>query len=277
MTHKLIANSSTNADIKNIVVIRFSLRMCQDWQKKAYGDESNRGRWFDYRMMLFNKFLAKSLRIQKVKSHINFVLMDETDQENYRNYEACLSDIVTPIFSKNNNHFSQVSDEIKRRGFESIAISRIDSDDAVADDYFFELNKTIKNCLRNSLEFTYVVATRGYRAGSQSWQEIFYNCSPFLTRYVPYFADENIYDINHEHAIQYQHIQCSTARWIQVIHDTNIANGFINSQHEEKFFLENINLNPKLIATKQLAYTDKLTPLIFAPYIDSLKFQRSAE
>jgi hypothetical protein len=276
MPQNSTANPNANADIKNIVVVRFSLRLNEEWQKKAYGDEGNRSRWFNYRMILFNDFLAKSLRSQRVKSLVNFVLMDQVDQENYQKYENDFSDIVTPIFSKNHNHYCQVSEEIKRLGFQNIALSRIDSDDAVADDYFYELNKTINSSLENGLMFSYVVATRGYRAGSNMYQELFYNCSPFLTRYVKSFNGENIYELNHEHVVQHQHIQCSSARWIQVIHDKNIGNNFIDSRFDEKSFLEEVDSNPKIVSTMPLVYANKIAPQILTPYLNSLKYRLTA-
>ncbi|APR94265.1 hypothetical protein PATSB16_09230 [Pandoraea thiooxydans] len=242
-------------EINNLVVVRFSLKLNPEWQEIAYGPEENRSKWFAYRVALFRRFLAASLRRQKVKSLKNFLLMDETDEADYRKFEHLFSDIVTPVFSKDKNHIQQVNEEITRAGYTNIALSRVDSDDALADNYFEEINRAIQRAIENNIRFTHVVATRGYHVTKECWQEVYYNRSPFLTRFCPRFNGENVYDIYHQHVISHPHIQCHSARWIQLIHDTNVFNALIDSQLDESLFIEHIKSNPRRIATQPTPYS----------------------
>jgi hypothetical protein len=256
--------------VNNIVIVRFSLKLNKAWQIQAYGSDENRSKWFAYRMSLFNEFLAPALRNQTVKSVENFVLMDADDKNDYQKSEHLISDIVTPIFSTNNNHFRQVSEHIKKVGYVNVALSRIDSDDIVLNNYFEEVNRSIRSATEQNIPFTYVVSTRGYRATREQWQNIYYNCSPFLTRFVAQFNGENIYDISHETIIDKLHIKCELAKWIQIIHTNNIGNTLIGSKLNTTEFLTMLQENPKLIASKPVSFIED-TPLEISPFLDSLK------
>lgn len=245
-------------NISNIVVIRFSLKLNADWQKIAYGSEENRGRWFFYRMELFKDFMANSLRNQTTKPMQTFILMDASDEVLYRKTERYISDLVTPIFSENRNHFLQVRKIIKERWSKDVAISRVDSDD-ILDEYYFErVNKSIREAISGGKIFTHIVATRGYRASRNHWQALYFNRSPFLTRYCQVYNGENVYDMNHLDVVSHPHIQCDSARWVQVINSTNVRNALLRSELDEVSFLKNIEKNPTVAATKQVSFSEQL-------------------
>jgi len=259
-----------SSQIENVVIVRFSLKLSKEWQKQAYGSEERRSRWFAYRMYLFNEFLAPALRNQTVKSVENFVLMDAEDKNDYQKFEHLISDIATPIFSINQNHFWQVSENIKKAGYANVALSRIDSDDIILNNYFEEVNRSISIATEQNIPFTHIVSTQGYRVTREQWQKIYYNCSPFLTWYVGQFHGENVYDINHEKVIDKLHIQSELSRWIQIIHTTNIGNTLIDSKLNTTEFFAKLQENPKLIATKPVGFIED-TPLEISSFLGSLK------
>jgi hypothetical protein len=256
--------------IKNVVIIRFSLKLSRDWQAIAYGSEDNRPIWFSYRMHIFINFLLNSLRNQTVKPVLVLLLMDQCDENDYLKFKLLISDIVTPIFSRNSDHFSQVNDHLNNLGLDNIAISRIDSDDIIFSNYFELLNHACSEALLNKFNFTYIVATMGYRVTRQYWQQVYYNCSPFLTIFCSKFNNENIYDFNHEDVILKPHIICNSARWIQVIHETNISNALLDLQFDTYNFIEKIKSNPKLIGTLPLAFSNNI-PVEISPFINDIK------
>lgn len=233
--------------VSNFVVVRFSLKLNPDWQRLAYGGEENRPAWFSYRAGLTMNVLLKCLASQTVRPACVFLLMDQDDRPLFQEYFKGHADMLVPVFSNGKDHFQQVANEISSRASGPVAISRIDSDDAVADTYFEKVNYCIENALEKGAPFTHVIATRGYRVSGGKVQEVFYNCSPFLTRYAERYSGQNVYDMNHELVLQQQHIICSDATWMQLIHGTNVSNKFIQSNKTNEEFLELIASNPKLI------------------------------
>ena len=77
-------------------------------------------------------------------------------------------------------------------------------------------------------------------------QELYYNCSPFLTFFSTQFTDRNVYSIPHEGVTEINHCQSLSADWMQIIHGTNIANVFREPINNELFIAE-INKNKKMV------------------------------
>lgn len=217
--------------INNYVVVRFSLKISKDWQRKAYGDESNRDMWLKYRFDILNKTLAPSLRAQQVKPKAVFIIMDSSDREAYTNY--CLDkDIVTPIFSENNNHFLQIDNYIKNESEVNVAVSRIDSDDIISKFYFESINNTIEKAIDQKDKFTYVIACMGARSDGKLLQRMYYSCAPFLTEFSTNFNKVSIYSFNHETVLERPHVTNHDYLWIQYLHGGNIANAFFDEKEE---------------------------------------------
>ncbi|APZ55191.1 glycosyltransferase [Salipiger abyssi] len=237
--------------INNFLVIRFSLRLKEEWLRKAYGDEENRYGWLEMRGRIFKETLYRSLLEQSVRPKRVFLLLDVRDEEFYH---ACLNDLdemIEPIFSKNWNHYEQVADRISASGLTNIAVSRCDSDDLVATDYFEKVNAAIRTATEKGESFEYVVATRGFISDGVNIQETYYSCSPFLTIFEKEWNGANVYGIGHENVVKHSHIAVSDARWMQYIHGTNIANSFSAVDADREAFEAAIRQAPKRTSMKR--------------------------
>lgn len=236
--------------IHNFVVARFSIRMFTAWEQKVYGDESNRENWFSSRSAIFRDTLYKSLRLQTVKPLRVFLLMDDTDRPFWEKYLDQKDSMLQPIFAPPKLGFQEVGDRIFEESRENVAISRIDSDDIVACNYLEEVNRAMTEAIVTNRKFDYVVATRGYRSDYKSVMEIYYRCSPFVTMFKSKYNRENIYSMNHERAVEFDHISNSTARWIQVLHGNNVGNAFLTAFVEGDEFEAAVATGPKIVGAK---------------------------
>ncbi|MGR3458068.1 MAG: glycosyltransferase [Pseudooceanicola nanhaiensis] len=211
------------------MVVRFSLRLKEDWLRAAYGQEENRLSWLKSRGEIFKDTMYRSMVRQTYAPHKLFLLMDEGDADFFETSFKGLSDIVEPVFSQRWNHYEQVARKIHSYGKTNVAVSRGDSDDLVADNYFERVNGAIHSSVEKGIEFNYIVATRGFVSDGTQIQEIYYSCSPFLTLFRKRWDGANIYAINHEDVRSHPHVAVSDAAWLQYVHGTNIANRLFQS------------------------------------------------
>ncbi len=211
-------------NIKNVVVVRFSLRV-PAWRKKIFFNDKNRDAWFKFRSELYKQTLGLSIKSQTKQADRVYLLMDENDGDLYAKY---LEDsYISPIFSKDSNHNWQVGEDLVRSGLcENIAMSRIDSDDIIARDYFEKINTQISELVNQGQTVEYLVACTGYRSDFSQAQPIHYIGGPFITLYKQKYSYETVYGFEHKSLLQKTYIQNYDAEWMQVIHGTNVVNGF---------------------------------------------------
>jgi hypothetical protein len=243
-------------NIRNIVVVRFSLRLAESWTIKAYGIEEKREEWFEMRAKIFKETLYASLNNQIIKPVMVYLLMDHADDVFFYKFLNDLNKIVTPIFSKNWDHDFQVLEKIKNLKINNIGISRIDSDDLIKDDYFLKINKSIINSIENFNGGFYIICSSGYRSDGRDFQKINYKSSPFLTYYEFEYSGKNIYDIGHEAVGDFPHVFASDTKFIQFIHETNIANNFMDSNLSLLDFDQEKRNRPDLDYSKRYSLDD---------------------
>lgn len=209
--------------IRNVVIVRFSLRV-QAWRRRMFFDERGRDAWFEYRAMLYRRTLGASLAAQTVKPVRVYLLMDAGDRALAERHLSGLP--FTSVFSVDGDHHQQVAADLEREGLvDHIALSRIDSDDIVARNYFEKLNACILDSLREGGPSELFVACKGYRSNFVDLQAMYYHDGPFITRFCKRYAGETPY-FDHKTSGQYPHVKDASAEWMQVIHGTNVANGF---------------------------------------------------
>ena len=213
-------------DLKNVVVVRFSVRN-KTFERKFISNERSRHRWFQFRASLFEASLASSLEAQTIKPVATFLYFDVADE-----------DLVTQHFSKKNfipvyatnTHEQIMGDHLMALGLTShVVLSRIDSDDIVERNYFSKINKLLtQHHLQNTLgnEVT-VVSRSGFRTNFLTMQRVLHISPPFVSQYFRNYSGQGAY-FNHTKVNERpgNRIDDDSAEWMQIIHGTNVANKF---------------------------------------------------
>ena len=277
--------------LHNVVVVRFSLKVAE-WRRRAFVNESNREAWFTYRARLFQQTLFASLCAQTKPVSAVYLLMDEDDRPLFETYllqplfqtqlqaqahEGIPSPAkrvapskgrvpeIRPIFSSQAPHRQVALDLLKRGPTQQLTMSRIDSDDIVARNFFEELSHDIFTALQAAKTFDYVMAAQGYKSNLKQMQRCLYGRSPFLTRYWAQLpapdewasADNppTVYDVSHVRIREHHLLESLDAQWLQLLHGTNVANGFSKGQPEplpdDLSFLNSPNASPILCEEKR--------------------------
>ena len=267
----------TTPNLQNVVVVRFSLKVAE-WRRRAFVNDRNRELWFAYRARLFRQTLYASLLAQTKPVQALYLLMDEDDPALFEKYQHewmaqtealalgnCSAPEIRPIFSSQSPHEKVALDLLKRGQTQHVTVSRIDSDDIVARDFFEKLSRDISDALQRGEVFDYVMAAQGYKSNLRQTQRCLYGRSPFLTRYWSQFphpsqwpsADEppTVYDVSHVRIREYRLLESLNAQWMQLLHGTNVANGFSKSHTHvlppDLAFLKEPNSPPILCEAKQ--------------------------
>lgn len=216
-------------NIRNILIIPFS-RLVKEWQIKAYGEESNREKWFAFRSNILKQCLIPCLNHQSKLVDKTYILLGDGDEKYYEKYLGCLN--LSPIFIKEKADFrlQLLLDLEKNSLMENVVLSKIDSDDLICKDYFLNINKQVE------LNQTFLTATIGYRTNLIQIEKLSDEPSPFNSQYIHRiqnpvkFIDKlkNKIPINilcHRHHIENRKHQVNqNAEWMQLIHGRNIAN-----------------------------------------------------
>jgi hypothetical protein len=292
VTAMLIPISDT---LHNVVVVRFSLKVAE-WRRRAFVNESNREAWFAYRARLFEQTLFASLCAQTKPVSAVYLLMNEDDWPLFETYllQPLLQSQtqtqaqtqaqegtplpakraapgkgrvpeIRPIFSSQAPHLQVAFDLLARGPTQQLTMSRIDSDDIVARNFFEELGNDIVSALQVGKSFDYVMAAQGYKSNLKQMQRCLYGRSPFLTRYWAQLPSPNewasadnpptVYDVSHVRIRDYCLLESLNATWLQLLHGTNVANGFSKGQPEplpdDLSFLNSPNASPILCEEKR--------------------------
>jgi len=211
-------------DIHNIVVVRFSLRV-KAWSHRLFFDEASRNDWFAFRARLYQETLGAALRAQTVPPVRVFLLMDAGDRQLQQTYLPAGE--FTPIFTPNRESAALVAAELSRDDLlDNVALTRIDSDDIVERRYFEKLNLKIHHIIDAGKEPHLIVTGKGYRSDFRQIQPMYFGVSPFVTLFRRHYQGENLYAFDHSKMNEQAHEKDATAEWLQVIHGTNVANGF---------------------------------------------------
>ena len=217
----------TDLSVRFAVVIRFSLKV-SEWRRRSFVNEHNREQWFAFRARLFRNTLGRCMQVQIKKPDRIFLLMDCSDQALFEEHFGDMDlPSLRPVFSKNEDHFQQVSEYLLTDGFNKyIGVTRLDSDDLIGKNFFCEVEKTILKSLREAKVFRFVIPCQGYKSDLKETQKCLYKRPPFYTLFCPDYLGESVYDFPHTEVRSHPLIDCYDAEWMQLIHGTNVANGF---------------------------------------------------
>ncbi len=281
--------------LHNVLVVRFSLKVAE-WRRRAFVNESNREAWFAYRARLFEQTLFASLCAQTKPVSAVYLLMDEDDRPLFETYllqpllqiqtqtqtQAQAQEgtplptkrvalgkgrfpEIRPIFSSQAPHRQVALDLLARGPMQQLTMSRIDSDDIVARNFFEVLSNDIVTALHAGKSFDYVMAAQGYKSNLKQMQRCLYGRSPFLTRYWAQFPSRNewmaadtpptVYDVSHVRIREHRLLESLNAQWLQLLHGTNVANGFSKGQSEplpeDLSFISDAKASPILCEDKR--------------------------
>jgi hypothetical protein len=209
--------------VRHHVVVRFSLRLNADWARKAYGDDAGREEWFAMRARLFRATAVASLEAQTVAPRQVLVLLDVGDRDLWDRH----LDLAPPfvgVFVEPDEAQAEVARRVLADGSRHVLLSRLDSDDAVEERYLERLGATAREARRLGRRTAWVVACEGFVTDLARVQGLYYNCSPFLALYAGRYRGENVYALEHETVLERDPLLNRTARWMQVVHGSNVAN-----------------------------------------------------
>lgn len=215
--------AARRTEVSHHVVVRFSLRLNADWARKAYGDEPGREAWFAMRARLFRATAVASLEHQTVRPRQVLVLLDRGDRDLWTRH-LDLAPPFVPVFVDPEQAHLEVARRVLAVGARDVLLTRLDSDDAVEERYLERLGATAREARRLGRSVAHVVACEGFVTDLARVQSLYYNCSPFLALYARRYRGENIYAIEHETVLELDPLLNTTARWMQVVHGSNVAN-----------------------------------------------------
>ena len=221
-------------DIINIVIIRFSVRHPL---LTFFKNEESRNNWFIFRSKLFNSYLHKCLHQQTKKPNKVYFLVDNGDKNLVEKYVNI--DNITVIYCNKNMQYYEnqlLVDLYKSKLTKNLVVSRIDSDDLINKDFFYNINQQLLSHPTPRL-----VACNGYRSDLTNIQSLFYPNSPFMSKCSNFENDLvkdlrrfSPFDMNHSFVDSVEHTQNYNAEWIQLVHHTNICNQLLNVIDDNK-------------------------------------------
>lgn len=214
-------NESTQ--INNVIAIRFSLRMKEEWLRKAYGDETNREAWFAMRADIFKNWLGRAISEQTVKVRRAVIFMDTDDKHLWDKYLDLPLPFV-PIFTAAADQAKKLRQFLRAEDIKNIVLSRVDSDDTIAVDYIEKLNREVSALIEAGEERRYIVACNGFVTNLTEIQSLHHNCCPFVSLFIKDYDGSVIYDIEHIKILDRNPVLNQDASWMQIIHGSNIAN-----------------------------------------------------
>jgi len=211
--------------LSQALVVRFSLRLNPNWCTRAYGDEANRPAWLAHRAGIFRRTLWQSLIRQTRPVTAVLLLCDEGDAEILPPLFGFARGRVELIFGRSTTPYDAARARLEALPG-PLAVSRIDSDDLVATDYFDRVASAVAEARGRGQASGHVVATDGYRSDLRTIQRLFYPFSPFFTWFGDSYAGANIYGFDHSEGPSTPSIAIADAHWLQYLHATNVSNIF---------------------------------------------------
>jgi hypothetical protein len=245
----------TNLSVRFVAVIRFSLKV-SEWRRRSFVNKHIREQWFAFRARLFRNTLGRCMQAQIKKPDRIFLLMDYSDKALFdEHFHGLDLPSLRPVFSKNENHFKQVSEQLLKEGFDKdIGVTRLDSDDLICRNFFNAIEQTIFDGLRQNKAFRFVIPCSGYKSDFVEIQRCLYKRPPFYTLFCPHYEGQSVYDFSHLEVRSHPLIDCYKAEWMQLIHGTNVANGFsTKTQDDLPSFEDFARLNETLVCQRRVS------------------------
>jgi hypothetical protein len=212
--------------MQHAIITRFSMRVQQAYEDKAFRAFGSRENWFAYRARLMLQTLVPAILSQTVPPSQVLILMDRDDHSLWDRHLA-LAAPFHPIFTTGTLRDRMIADALSTAGHVgAVAQHRIDSDDLIAPDYIERTEEQVNRLRTRGLEEFYVVAAAGYISDLVSIQSLRYTASPFLCLFSDPLCAEGIYAFNHHDVVKRRHFINTQTRWLQLIHGNNIENKF---------------------------------------------------
>jgi hypothetical protein len=213
---------ASRVNVNVYITIRFSLRF-ERYMKVAFGEEARRADWFAMRAQLFKASIVACMEQQTVPPRAVFVLMDTEDQDLWHQHLDLPAPYV-PLFVSGSGASAAVAARITADRAKNVVLSRLDSDDAISARYLEKTTELARELWRQGKSKAYMVACDGYVTNLDKIQQIYYNCSPFISLYARRYNGENIYDVEHQNILERDPYMLRNATWMQIVHGSNIAN-----------------------------------------------------
>jgi len=216
----------------HIVVTRFSMPI------PAFKPIHNRREWFAHRAQLFHTYYVPSIQCQLLKPQCVYLGFDWCDRDLVREYLHVPRGWVKffcdqPLEHRTPEHNHVVSHQlwahsiwqhcVYRYSKTNVCISRIDSDDMIAEDYFLTVSETVQqNPLKDCY---YIVNTQGAITDTRTVRASVVDNPPFISYYVKQFLrPKNIFDRNHGTVLAADHVHNHQGAWMQIAHEHNQIN-----------------------------------------------------
>jgi hypothetical protein len=165
---------------------------------------------------------------------------------------------IIPVYIENIESINSVIDSIIKSiigEHSEVLLSRIDSDDALCAEYYYNIFRVIN---KKDIKGESVLMYRyGYRWDGKNIQKINFANNPFVTIYNNIWScgSLNPLKINHSKILDYKHyILCESVKptWLQVLHGSNLLNGFrVNSEYtnriDPRIVLDNYNVSENIL------------------------------
>ena len=226
-------------NIEVYVVVRFSAPVIKEHQSEINETQLARENWFQMRAQLFFNTTAQSFKEQMNEINKIFLIFSKGDELLFKKYfnDLWLKTLkVEPIFlsdptdTTDITYLTKISNNFARYTTSPIIVSRVDSDDLVANDYYKNIKKYIND--EELKEPKFVVCTNGNRTDLEYVQKTPYKKSPFICSYYPanYFSTgKKIISTggDHDKIPDADCIFTDQTSWTQIVHGTNLSNRFV--------------------------------------------------
>lgn len=207
---------------------QFSLRIPK-YEKTVRISDPVREKWFAYRADIFNRGLLACIRSQTVRPAGVILLMDTGDHELFTKYIDD-DDLIMPIFQTHERARFAASDAIKAVAENRVLITRVDSDDLISSNFVEDIGRRMSAVSTNEDGQAFCVTTTGFRSDLRIIQSFDFRASPFITSCFEGARDQPLLAPvgNHMRVLDRNPAFCKSACWVQLVHGSNVANGFLH-------------------------------------------------
>ena len=205
--------------LTNVIIIRFSLIDRNSWLNKLSYDEINH--WLSFRISLFKKFTLPSIKSNNIDNY-KIILLIENDH--MFAFDFILGEENIVILKTNYENFIiDIIDYLTMNINGSVIVSRIDSDDYVSNNYFYNLNSSVE---KNKFKECFYIVKSGCITDLNFMTLLDSYAPPFISVYSSdkKTAVKKLFSIPHTEVLDYDHAFVKESYWIQLVHGSNVAN-----------------------------------------------------
>lgn len=213
------------------IVIRFSIR----FSNFKSMDEKLRDNWFEYRSELFYLTTYRSILRNNHSNIVIYLILNHGDENLYEKYLSKLD--IIPLFSDEKNYRNLINQKIVDH--KHTLFLRLDSDDLICNNYInLVLNKIINISCDDKIN-QYFITPSGYFSDLINYQKYYDLVPSFILFYKKTKSNENIFDYDHNDINKLNPMIIQHAKWIQLIHKSNVANKLDNNNEVILLLIKN--------------------------------------